>query len=63
MFAASSANVATKSYGVKFNEQETARFRELIKNAKSLAEIARLEKDYNEGKAPQGVLDGGMDTS
>lgn len=34
-------------------------------NAKSLAEITRLEKEFNEGKIPQGVLDEevGMDTS
>lgn len=28
---------------------------EMVKNAKSLAEIARLEKELNEGRIPGGV--------
>ena len=30
---------------------------ELIRNAKSLAEVARLEKEISEGRIPAGVLD------
>lgn len=62
-FNAPSTNGASKTYGIKLNDREKARFEKLIRNAKSLAEITRLEKDFNEGKIPAGVLDDGMDTS
>jgi U2 small nuclear ribonucleoprotein A' len=32
---------------------------ELIRNAKSLQEISRLEKELNEGRIPGGALSGG----
>jgi U2 small nuclear ribonucleoprotein A' len=51
------ANGAAKQPKVKLNEKERARFEALIKNAKSLAEITRLEKDLSEGRTPAGVLD------
>lgn len=57
------ANGGSKTYNVKLNDQEKARFEKLIRNAKSLAEITKLERDFNEGKIPPGVLDDGMDTS
>jgi U2 small nuclear ribonucleoprotein A' len=42
---------------VKLNDKEKARVEELIRNAKSLAEVARLEKEISEGRIPAGVLD------
>lgn len=46
-----------KAYNVKMTEEETKRFQELIKNAKTLAEVARLEKAYQEGRIPAGMMD------
>ena len=43
-----------KSYRVKLTEKEKKRVERLIKNAKSLQEIARLEKELNDGRVPQG---------
>lgn len=43
-----------KSYRVKLTEKERKRVERLIKNAKSLQEIARLEKELNDGRVPQG---------
>ena len=48
-----------KSYRVKLTEKEKKRVEEMIKNAKSLQEISRLEKELNEGKIPGGS--GGVD--
>ncbi|GAB7346866.1 hypothetical protein MBLNU459_g1948t1 [Dothideomycetes sp. NU459] len=47
-----------KNYRVKLTDNEKKRFEELIKNAKTLAEVARLEKDLNEGRIPAGLMDG-----
>ena len=41
---------------VKLTDKERKRFQELIKNAKSLQEIARLEKEWSEGRIPGGVM-------
>lgn len=49
----SSGPVADKSYAVKMTDKEKKHFEQLIRNAKSLAEIAKLEKDFNEGKLPE----------
>ena len=43
-----------KAYRVKLTEKEKKRVEALIRNAKSLAEITRLEKDLNEGRIPAG---------
>ncbi len=43
-----------KSYRVKLTEKEKKRVEALIRNAKSLAEITRLEKELNEGRIPAG---------
>ena len=43
-----------KSYRVKLTEKEKKRVEALIRNAKSLAEITRLEKELNEGRIPGG---------
>ena len=56
--SASLANGATsggdKSYRVKLTEKEKKRVEGLIRNAKSLQEITRLEKELNDGRIPQG---------
>ena len=48
-----------KAYRVKLTEKEKKRVEELIRNAKSLQEITRLEKELNEGRIPGGA--GGVD--
>ena len=40
---------------VKLSDKEKKRVEHLIKNAKSLQEIARLEKELNEGRIPAGA--------
>ena len=42
-----------------WTEEEKTRMRAAIKNASSLAEMARLEKDLAEGRIPAYVLEGG----
>ena len=42
---------------IKLTEKEKKRLESLIKNAKSLQEIARLEKELNEGRIPGGGPD------
>ena len=48
------ASTGDKSYRVKLTEKEKKRVERLIKNAKSLQEITRLEKELNDGRVPQG---------
>lgn len=43
---------------VKLTDKERKRVEKMIREAKSLQEIARLEKELNEGRIPAGVLDG-----
>ena len=43
-----------KSYRVKLTDTERKRVEKLIRNAKSLQEIMRLEKELNDGRVPQG---------
>lgn len=43
-----------KNYRVKLTEKEKKRVEALIRNAKSLQEITRLEKELNEGRIPRG---------
>lgn len=43
-----------KSNRVKLTEKEKKRVEVLIRNAKTLQEIARLEKELNEGRIPGG---------
>lgn len=45
-----------KGVRVKLTAEERKRVEQLIRNAKSLQEIAQLEKALNEGKVPGGVL-------
>ena len=52
----------TKAYRVKLTDKEKKRVEALIRNAKSLQEIARLEKELNEGRIPGGAIaTGGAD--
>ena len=48
-----------KQYRVKLTDQEKKKVEEMIRNAKSLQEITRLEKDLNEGRIPGGAFGGG----
>ncbi|KAL9027662.1 MAG: hypothetical protein Q9196_003850 [Gyalolechia fulgens] len=48
------AQPGDKNYRVKLTEKEKKRVEVLIRNAKSLEEIARLEKELNEGRIPGG---------
>ncbi|KAM3074592.1 U2 snRNP complex subunit [Clarireedia jacksonii] len=50
-----SANAPNKNYRVKLTDKERKKVEELIKNAKSLQEIIRLEKELNEGRVPAGA--------
>ena len=50
-----------KNYRVQLTDKEKKRVEELIKNAKSLSEITRLEKELNEGRVPGGALAAGDD--
>ncbi|KAL8954229.1 MAG: hypothetical protein Q9183_007255, partial [Haloplaca sp. 2 TL-2023] len=43
-----------KQNRVKLSEKEKKRVEALIRNAKSLQEITRLEKELNEGRIPTG---------
>ncbi|MCJ1420434.1 U2 snRNP complex subunit [Xylographa parallela] len=51
----------TKSYRVKLTDKERKRVEDLIRSAKSLQEISRLEKELNEGRIPGGAMGGGDD--
>jgi U2 small nuclear ribonucleoprotein A' len=42
----------SKSMRVKLTEKERKKVEELIRNAKSLQDIIRLEKELNEGRVP-----------
>ncbi len=51
------ATAADKSMRVKLTETEKKRVEKMIREAKSMAEITRLEKDLNEGRIPAGAAD------
>ncbi|KAI4165475.1 MAG: hypothetical protein LQ342_000885 [Letrouitia transgressa] len=55
------APAGDKSYRVKLTEKEKKRVEAMIKNAKSLQEISRLEKMINEGRIPGGGGDDRME--
>ena len=52
------ASSGGKAYRVKLTEKEKKRVEEMIRNAKSLQEITRLERELNEGRIPSGAADG-----
>lgn len=65
-FSRTSAAVANGSSAkrVKLTDDERKRYQTLVQKAKTLSEVQRLEKLYNEGKLPAGVMDGeAMDES
>lgn len=41
---------------IKLTAKERKRFEDLLRNAKTLREIERLEKDMAEGRIPAGVI-------
>ncbi len=43
---------SAKNYRVKLTDKERKKVEELIRNAKSLQDIIRLEKELNEGRIP-----------
>ncbi|CZR63336.1 related to U2 snRNP protein A` [Phialocephala subalpina] len=47
-----SAASSSKNYRVKLTDKERKKVEELIRNAKSLQDIIRLEKELNEGRVP-----------
>lgn len=51
----SRTTATSKSYRVKLTDKEKKRVEKLIRNATSLQEISRLEKELNEGRIPGGV--------
>jgi hypothetical protein len=42
-----------------YTDEEKKRMRAAINNASSLAEMAKLEKDFSEGRIPAHILQGG----
>lgn len=50
-----SATSSSKNYRVKLTDKERKKVEELIRNAKSLQDIIRLEKELNEGRVPVGA--------
>jgi U2 small nuclear ribonucleoprotein A' len=50
-----STSASAKNYRVKLTDKERKKVEELIRNAKSLQEIIRLEKELNEGRVPAGA--------
>lgn len=47
-----SAASSSKNYRVKLTDKERKKVEDLIRNAKSLQDIIRLEKELNEGRVP-----------
>lgn len=58
---ASMANGSGKGAALKLTEKEKERFEKLIRNAKTMAEIQRLEKAQSEGRLPPGLMDGDVE--
>lgn len=50
------ASTSSKNIRVKLTDEERKKVEELIKNAKSLQDIIRLEKELNEGRIPAAAL-------
>lgn len=48
-----------KTTRVQLTDKEKKRVEKMIREAKSLQEISRLEKELNEGRIPGGVTDAG----
>ena len=52
-------SAGNKAYRVKLTDKEKKKVEALIRNAKTLQEITKLEKELNEGKIPGGALSAG----
>jgi U2 small nuclear ribonucleoprotein A' len=52
---ADTAAATSKLSRIKLTDSEKKRLQEMIKNASSLQEIIRLEKELNDGRLPAGV--------
>jgi U2 small nuclear ribonucleoprotein A' len=50
-----STTSSSKNYRVKLTATERKKVEEMIKNAKSLQDIIRLERELNEGRVPAGA--------
>lgn len=50
---------AEKATRVQLTDKEKKRVEKMIREAKSLQEITRLEKELNEGRIPGGAMDAG----
>ena len=57
-FGAPTANGTSSNKKMKVTDEEKKRFQLLVQKAKTLAEVQRLEKMFNEGRLPTGVMDG-----
>jgi len=53
-----SAMSTSKNYRVKLTDKERKKVEELIRNAKSLQDIQRLERELNEGRVPAAAQGG-----
>lgn len=58
---APSTNGTGRASRLKLTEKERKKIQELIRDAKTFAEVQRLEKDLNEGRMPAGVSLDAMD--
>ena len=54
---ASIPNGASRKQRLKITEKEKKRFEALVRKAKTLAEVQKLEKAFSEGRLPAGVGD------
>jgi len=50
-----STSSSSKNYRVKLTDKERKKVEDMIRNAKSLEDIIRLEKELNEGRVPAGA--------
>lgn len=51
------SSTSKKTFRAVLSESEKKRLQELLQNAKTMAEIDRIEKDLAEGRIPHGVAD------
>ena len=54
---ANGQTLPAKSLRVKLTESEKKRVQQMIRNAKTMQEIARIERELNEGRIPAGAAD------
>lgn len=55
--AANGRPLTEKKMRIKLTDAEKKRVQEMIRNAKSMQEISRIERDLNEGRIPAGAAD------